>query len=197
MGAFTKLTYFRRAVSTGTAELQTETEKNPMRAARTTAIVFLGAAAVLAAGQVFAQGTYPAPMTNGQQSPYVTGARPGNEIGTGQSLPTSNNASNIVPSDSTNVIAPRLPVPPISEASSPRDFLVAARQALAGNRTGEAQESLERAESRMLDGNILATQMGTPSQQMAIRHIADARDALAHGNKGAAIQAIDVALRGL
>ena len=168
-----------------------------MRAAKTTAIVFLGAAAVLAAGQVFAQGTYQAPTTNGQPRPYVTGARPGNEIGTGQSLPTSNNASNIVPSDSSNVIAPRLPAPALSDASSPRDFLVAARQALAGNRTGEAQESLERAESRMLDGDILATQIGTPSQQMAIRHIADARDALAHGNKGAAIQAIDTLLQGL
>jgi hypothetical protein len=43
----------------------------------------------------------------------------------------------------------------------------------------------------------LASQLGTPSQQVTIRHIADARDALAHGDKGSAIQAIDVALQGL
>lgn len=168
-----------------------------MRVAKTTAIGFLSAAALFAATDVFAQSTYQAPMPLGAQSPYATGARPGNEIGTGQSLPTSNNASNIVPSDTGNVIAPRLPAPGLSDASSPRDFLLAARQALAGNRTGEAQESLERAESRTLDGNILASQMGTPSQQMAIRNIADARNALAHGDKSGAIQAIDVALRGL
>jgi hypothetical protein len=165
-----------------------------MRVAKTTALVFLGAAALFAASDVFAQGIS-APAQAGSQVPYPTGARPGNEIGTGQSLPTSNNASNIVPSDTGSTIAPRLPAPPLSDASGPRDFLVAARQSLASNRTGEAQEALERAESRALDGNILASQMGTPSQQAVIRYIADARDALAHGNKGAAIQAIDTALR--
>jgi hypothetical protein len=86
-----------------------------MRAAKVTAIVFLSAAAVLAAGNVFAQGTYQAPAT--PQTPYVSGARPGNEIGTGQSLPTSNKASNIVPSDTGSVIAPRLPAPPLSDSS--------------------------------------------------------------------------------
>ena len=166
-----------------------------MRVAKTTAIVFLTAAAVFASSNVFAQSTYQAPAQS--QTPYPTGARPGNEIGTGQSLPTSNKASNIVPSDSTSVIAPRLPAPPLSDASSPRDFLVAARQALAGNRTGEAQESLERAESRVLEGNILETQLGRPSQQVTVRHITDARDALARGDKGSAIQAIDMALQGL
>jgi hypothetical protein len=170
-----------------------------MRVAKTTAIVFLGAAALFAASEAFAQGTYQgAPPTPGiAQSPYPTGARPGNEIGTGQSLPLSNNASNIRPSDTSSVIAPRLPSPNLSDSATPRDFLIAARQALAGNRTGEAQEALERAESRALAGNVLATDISQPSQQMAIRNIAAARRALASGDKGAAIQAVDVALQGM
>ncbi len=36
-----------------------------------------------------------------------TGARPGNEIGTGQSLPRSNNAGNIGPQDTQSSIAGR------------------------------------------------------------------------------------------
>lgn len=159
-----------------------------MRIANTTAFAFLGFAALLHAGDASAQGA---------QTPYANGARPGNEIGTGQSLPLSNNSSNILPSDTSSVIAPRLPSPNVSDSSSPRDFLIAARQALAGNRTGEAQEALERAESRTLAGNVLATDINQPSQQMAIRNISAARQALATGNKGAAIQAIDAALKGL
>jgi hypothetical protein len=174
-----------------------------MRVANTTAIVFMGAAALFAAGEVFAQGTYQGtypgtpPTPGAAQMPYATGARPGNVIGTGDSLPLSNNASNIGPSDTTNAIAPRLPSPNLGEGSSPRDFLIAARQALAGNRTGEAQEALERAETRALAGNVLATDINQPSQQLTIRNIASARQALASGNKSAAIQAIDIALQGL
>lgn len=170
-----------------------------MRVAKITAAVFLGTAALLAAGQASAQGTYQGAATaqGTPPIPYATGARPGNEIGTGQSLPLSNNASNTLPSDTTSVIAPRLPSPNVSDSSGPRDFLLAARQALAANRTGEAQEALERAESRALSGNILATDINQPSQLLAIRNITAARDALATGNKGAAIQAIDVALQGL
>jgi hypothetical protein len=158
-----------------------------------TTAAFMSLAAVLAAAPVSAQVMAPAQP----QMPYASGARPGNEIGTGQSLPLSNNASNMSASDTASVIAPRLPSPPLSDASSPRDFLMAARQALAGNRTGEAQEALERAESRSLDGNILASQISMPSQQMAIRNIANARQALATGDKMAAMQAIETALQGM
>jgi hypothetical protein len=170
-----------------------------MRVAKTTAIVFLGGATLFAASQAFAQGTFQgAPTTPTMtQSPYPTGARPGNVIGTDQSLPLSNNASNIRPSDTSSVIAPRLPSPNLSDSATPRDFLIAARQALASNRTGEAQEALERAESRALAGNVLASDINQPSQQMTIRNISAARRALATGDKGAAIQAIDVAIQGM
>ena len=81
----------------------------------------------------------------------ATGARPGNIPGTGNSLPRSGQASNIDQQDTRSVIAPQLPVPPVGENASPRDFLQVADQALARGRTGEAQEALERAETRLLD----------------------------------------------
>ena len=41
-------------------------------------------------------------------------ARPGNDIGTGQSLPTSDRASNITPDDTRSALSPRLPSPGLS-----------------------------------------------------------------------------------
>ncbi len=53
----------------------------------------------------------------------LTGARPGNVIGTGRSLPLSDKASNITPSDTRSVLAPNLPSPPIGENAPVRDYL--------------------------------------------------------------------------
>lgn len=159
-----------------------------MRAAKSTAAVFVTLAGLFAAGQALAQTPLPA------GNDPVTGARPGNVVGTGNSLPMSNNASNITPTDARSAIAPRLPSPNLNDSSSPRDFLVAARSALAANRTGEAQEALERAESRALAGNVLASRADAPSQQPIVQTIATARMALARGDKTGAIQAIDQAL---
>ncbi len=152
-----------------------------MRAVSTTAIAF-AAMAFLAASPAMAQ-----------QDP-ATGARPGNDIGTGQSLPLSNNASNISSGDTHSSIAPRLPSPPVSDQSSPRDFLMAAKSALQANKTGEAQEALERAETRALAGNVLATQVNDPSQQPMVQMITTARQSLAAGDKAGALATIDSAL---
>jgi alkylation response protein AidB-like acyl-CoA dehydrogenase len=127
------------------------------------------------------------------QSP--TGARPGNVIGTGQSLPTSGNASNITPGDTASVIAPRLPDPPLDDNAPPFAFLRAARNALAAGRTGEGQEALERAESRALVRAVRPSAANQPSQQPLVREITLARDALAAGNTPRAIELIDHALR--
>lgn len=94
-----------------------------------------------------------------------TGARPGNIIGTGMSLPTSNKASNITAQDTTSPIAPRLPNPPVPEGGTSHAFLVAARAALVGDRTGEAQEALEWAETRALDRSVPLFQTSTPLEQ--------------------------------
>jgi hypothetical protein len=127
------------------------------------------------------------------QSP--TGARPGNEIGTGQSLPLSNQSSNITPGDTASVIAPRLPEPPLDENAPPAAFLAAARDALSAGRTGEGQEALERAESRALGRAVRPSLANQPSHQPLVRQITLARDALASGDIPHAIRLIDAALR--
>ena len=152
-----------------------------MKTAKITAAAFVAMAVAFAAGQALAQ------------APRATydGARPGNTPGTNNSLPTSDRASNINRSTAPSLIAPRLPEPAVGDSSSPREFLMAARRALQANRTGEAQEAMERAESRALDGNILASSMGEPSRQSMIQSISMARQRLAAGDRAGAMQAID------
>jgi len=79
------------------------------------------------------------------------GARPGHSPGDGVSEPFSRRASNIDRADTRSDIAPRLPAPPVGENASPESYVQAAQQALRRNRTGEAQEALERAETRVLE----------------------------------------------
>jgi hypothetical protein len=79
------------------------------------------------------------------------GARPGHSPGEGVSEPASTRASNINRADARSQIAPRLPTPSVGENASPESYVQAAQQALRRNRTGEAQEALERAETRVLE----------------------------------------------
>jgi len=123
-----------------------------------------------------------------------TGARPGNVIGTGNSLPMSGRASNIDPGDTRSIIAPRLPAPPVAENAGPRQYLMAARAALQRGRTGEAQEALERAEARMLDRSVPAMRADQPIQGPRVSEVSQAREALGHGNIAGAIQIIDALL---
>ena len=102
-------------------------------------------------------------------------------------------ASNITPSDTRSTIAPKLPGPAVSADSGPREYLQAARDALAGNRTGEAQEALERAEARVLDRSTAPTATG-PDQRPMVQRISDAREALGRGDKAGAERIIDEAL---
>jgi len=147
--------------------------------------------AVAAATPVFAQTTPMAAPTPAPMTP--TGARPGNVIGTDNSLPTSNNASNIDRADTKSPIAPRLPAPGLAAGSTPSQFLAAAKTALRQNHTGECQEALERAETRMLDRSI--PQGANPLDVNArIGQVREARDALAHGDRARAGQIIDTLL---
>lgn len=115
-----------------------------------------------------------------------SGARPGNVIGTGQSLPLSDKASNATPGDTASTIAPRLPTPSAGDDSSPRGFLQAADRAITLGRTGEAQEALERAESRLLDRVVAPSRAGTPSGQPEVAALGQARQALAAGDRAGA-----------
>ena len=121
-----------------------------------------------------------------------TGARPGNEIGTNNSLPTSDRASNITRSTSRSTIAPRLPAPGLS-GDTPTQLLTAAKNALRRNRTGEAQEALERAETRLLDRS---TEQGANPLDTSpiVKQIGDAREAIASGDRARATSTIDSAM---
>jgi hypothetical protein len=124
----------------------------------------------------------------------ATGARPGHVPGVGESLPQSDKASNIAPTDTRSNIAPTLPSPGIGADAAPSDYLKAARASLVAGRTGEAQQSLEMAETRALDRSVVADQAGTPSNSKLVSQIGDARRALGNGDSKHAIELIDSAL---
>jgi hypothetical protein len=124
----------------------------------------------------------------------ATGARPGHQIGVGESLPLSNRASNIDTADTRSNIAPTLPAPTIGNDGGSRDYLRAARASLIGGRTGQAQQSLEMAETRALDRGVQAGQTDVPSNSQVVSRIRDARHALGNHDRAHTIQLIDLAL---
>jgi hypothetical protein len=135
-------------------------------------------------------------QTQTQAPPYTaTGVRPGNIVGTGQSLPMSNRASNIDQSDTRSTIAPNLPSPPVAPDSPPEAYLRAARGALAAGQTGEAQQSLEMAETRLLDRSVPYDAAGVAIHDPRLAIIEQARRALATGDRAGAIGFIDQAMR--
>lgn len=127
------------------------------------------------------------------QTPPATpnGARPGNVIGTGQSLPRSDTASHTPGSMPRSTIAPNLPSPPVGPNASPAQLLQAARSALAAGRTGEAQQSLEMAQTRALDRSVPMGTTGQPSQSPLVQAISDALRSLGTHDRTATMQAID------
>ena len=124
----------------------------------------------------------------------ATGARPSHVPGVGTSLPQSDQASNIVPADTRSNIAPTLPASGVDENAGPYDYLRAARASLVAGRTGQAQQSLEMAETRALDRSVSQDQATAPVSSGFISQISDARHALGDGNSAHAIELIDLAL---
>jgi hypothetical protein len=124
----------------------------------------------------------------------ATGARPGHEPGVGISLPLSNKASNITPQDTHSRIAPTLPDGNASDNAGARELLRAARTALSNGRTGQAQQSLEMAETQALHRPVPQTQTNVPSDSPLVTVIRDARLALGNGDSRQALQLIDQAL---
>jgi len=124
----------------------------------------------------------------------ATGARPGNDIGTGMSLPMSDKAGNITPQDTTSLIAGRLPEPPVDDNAAIHDYLLAARNALAEGRSGEAQEALERAETRALDRSVPLFQTSTPSHDPVVDRIRLVLQALGNGDRLEAMRLLEQAI---
>jgi hypothetical protein len=138
--------------------------------------------------------TIPSPhrlMREGAMNP-ATGARYGHVPGDGVSLPLSGQASNITPTNTHSVIAPTLPTPPVNPNAGAEQFLNVAKQALARHRTGEAQEALERAETRRLDIDV--TRNISPNDDPMIAQIRAAREALGRRDIASADQQISGAM---
>jgi hypothetical protein len=81
--------------------------------------------------------------------------------------------------------------------SDPRQYLVAAEQAIAARRTGMAQEALERAESRLLDRSVAQGQVNSPDDNSAVAQIAAARHALGSGDLVTASNTVQLVLSGM
>ncbi len=149
----------------------------------------------LAAAPVLAQTSVPVtPQGVPPGANPATGARPGNDIGTGMSLPMSTHASNIDAADTRSRIAPNLPSPPIGPNAGPADYLRAAQSSLQAGRTGEAQQSLEMAQTRLLDRSVPMGQTNNPTDNPAVTQISQALKALAAGDRAGAMQSIQAAI---
>jgi hypothetical protein len=151
---------------------------------------YLSLVAIGLLGTVAAQAVAQAP--SGPDS--ATGARPGHEVGVGDSLPRSDKASNIEWSDTRSNIAPTLPASAIGDDATTRDYLRSARASLVAGHTGQAQQSLEMAETRVLSRSVPQGQVDVPSNSRLVSEIRDARRALGDNDSAHAIQIIDVAL---
>jgi len=106
----------------------------------------------------------------------ATGARPGHEPGIGESLPRS------------------LPPSAIGEDATTNDYLRSARASLVAGRTGEAQQSLEMAQTRALDRSVVQGQGSVPDGSLLVSRIYDARRALGGGDNTYTIRLVDLAL---
>lgn len=123
-----------------------------------------------------------------------TGARPGNEIGTGMSMPFGTHASNISSADTRSPIAPNLPSPAVGPNATAADYLQAAQASLQAGRSGEAQQSLEMAQTRLLDRSVAHAQTGNPSDNPAVAQISQALKALAAGDRMQTMQLIQATI---
>ncbi len=144
-----------------------------------------GAFLSISAGSALAQ----APALDGQ-----AGARPGHVPGVGDSLPRSDKASNIQTSKNRSSVAPTLPRSGLGENADAMAYLKVARTALVAGRTGQAQQSLEMAETRMLDRSVPEGQTNVPIENLTVTEIRDARLALGQGDRSRAIGLIDVVI---
>lgn len=87
-----------------------------------------------------------------------------------------------------------LPAPAIDEDSSPLAFLLAAKSAVEAGRWGEAQEALERAESRVLTRSERPSRASAPSTQQIVGTLQRARRAVEARDRAKASDTIGAAL---
>ncbi len=124
-----------------------------------------------------------------------TGGHWAHEPGTGLSGPASNHASNLGGADTGSAIAPHLQSPNLGPDAGPEGYLLAASAALRQNRTGEAQQALEMAETRLLDRSTPVSAAGQPDQDPRVQAVDQALQALGRNDAAAAQNAIQQAIR--
>jgi hypothetical protein len=88
-----------------------------------------------------------------------------------------------------------LPAPSVDENAPPQVFIQAALRAIAAGRTGEAQEAIERAESRALIRSVKPSQAEQPSEQPLVQQLTQARLALASGDRLRAATLLEAAAK--
>jgi hypothetical protein len=88
-----------------------------------------------------------------------------------------------------------LPSPDLPDTARASDYLGAAERSLAAGREQEAEQALEMAQTRMLDRSVPLGQTHDPSDNAAVSQIAEARRALADGDKEGCMRSIDAALQ--
>lgn len=164
--------------------------------------LMLGAAA-LAQGTVPAGNPPPLPPANPNYpapAPNAAAPTPMQNSGAmsatmGGSVPLSRNATNLNQQDQPYArVAPALPSPDLGPNATPVDYLHAAQSALAAGKTGEAQQSLEMAQTRLLDRSVPYGQVNTPIRSPAIDTINQALQALGAGNQAQTMQLIQAAI---
>jgi hypothetical protein len=128
-------------------------------------------------------------LAQAQSMDGSTGTGAGNNNGLHE--PFSKRASNIVADNTKSNIAPSLPTPSVGDNASPRDYLRAARDALAAGHTGEAQQSLEMAETRALDRSVTPNAANVPDPNPSVTQIHNALQVLGQGDRARALEIIN------
>jgi len=88
-----------------------------------------------------------------------------------------------------------LPAPPLDDNAPPRAFIIAAQHSLAAGRDGEAEEAIERAESRLLTRSVKPSLARRPDQKPLIQQLGEARRALAAGDRLRAVGLLEAAAK--
>jgi len=107
--------------------------------------------------------------------------------------PMSNAASNLPGQAVRPEVAPSLPTPTVTN-NQPSDFLRAAQGALAAGRTGEAQQAMEMAQTRMLDRSVPLGQTNVPTSNPIVGQISQALRELGAGDREASMRTLQAAL---
>jgi hypothetical protein len=102
--------------------------------------------------------------------------------------------TNTAPPDTRSAAASSAPAALVPSSEAPVTILAAARWALQAGRIAEAEDALEQAETRLLNGSAVAVQASSPDIDHAVLAIGAARRELAAQALHGAVQAIDDAL---